>query len=80
MIHDASTDDITLEGGDIALEGWGELPIFLSHAIDGKLGDSISGGVLVFKCCPELSKEVIPDSKSHSSTSNGFFMEGVCPS
>ena len=79
MVHDAGTGDITLEHGDVAFQGQGELPIFLSHMLGRKPGDSISGSVLVLECCLELPKEVIPGSEGYSSASDCIFSESVSP-
>ena len=59
MVHDASMSDIVLEYRDVTLQGWGELPVFLSHMLDRKPGDNIPSSVLVFESCLKLSKEII---------------------
>ena len=59
MVCDASTGDVALKGQDIALEGQGELCILFDHVLGGEPGDNISGSVLMFECCLELSEEVI---------------------
>ena len=77
MVHDASMDSVTLEGQDITLERWGELSVLFHHSVSGKPGDSIPGSVLVFECCLELSKKVVPSSKGHGSASDCFFLEDI---
>ena len=47
--------------------------------MSGKLGDSISDGVLVFKHLLELSEEVIPGSEGYSSASDHVFLKGISP-
>ena len=77
MVHDAGMGGVTLEGGDVVLQGQSELSIFLCHSVDGKPGDSVSSSVLMFESHLELSKEVISGSEGDSSTRDGFFTEGV---
>ena len=72
MVHDAGASNIALESGNITLQGWGELSIFLDHALDRESKNSVSSYILVFEGCLELSQEVIPGSKGYSGTNNGF--------
>ena len=79
VVCDASMSGVALEGQDITLERWGELPILFSHIMGGKLEDGISDGILILKGLLKISQEVIPGSEGYDSTSDGILLEGISP-